>query len=386
MENKLVYVIGSQGVPYFGKYQLQPWVENINKVLVSNGYKVITFTVGHHRDYFVKAGIKVFISRQIPFFLDPFSLDIALKLLFYKRPLFVIIHGFQHFLTLLSLLVLSILNIPVVLIVHGLYKEPKNNIVSFLRDSILKLFLRFTKLPYLLVALTNYDKFLLLKEWRIPINKIIVSKVFLYINSEELQMIEEKDIKYKKNVDRVRFLYVGRMVYHQKRIDRLIKTFYQFLMNLKLQNRWDIELIMIGEGPIRPFISRMIKKLRIENNINVIGSVSEKEKWQLYLTGIALILMSEFEGLPRTFYEAFTTGNIVIAPNICGLSEVIHNGVNGYLFNSEADLLKILDFVVNNIEKVMEMGYKNYELTKKELILENNEIELIRIFNKLLSK
>jgi len=389
MENKLVYVIGSQGGVYFGKYQLQSWVENINKVLISNCFKVTTFTAGYHRDSYIKNDVKVFISRRIPFFLDPFSLDIPLKLLFYERPLFVIIHGLQHFLTLLSLLVLSIRNIPVVLIVHGLYKETKNNIVSFLRDSILKQFLRFTKLPYLLIALTNYDKLLLLKEWRIPINKIIISKVFLYINSEELRMIEKikrSDIECRKNVDKVRFLYVGRLDYHQKRIDRLIKIFYQYLMNLKLQNCCGVELIIIGEGPMRPFISRMVKKLKIENNIKVIGSVSEKEKWRLYLTGIALVLTSEFEGLPRTFYEAFAAGNIVIAPNICGLGEVIYNGVNGYLFNNESELFEILTFILGNKEKVAEMGYKNYEQTKKELILENNEIELIKIFDKLLSR
>jgi len=34
----------------------------------------------------------------------------------------------------------------------------------------------------------------------------------------------------------------------------------------------------------------------------------------------------------------------------------------------------------------VEMGYKNYEQTKKELVLENNEIELIEIFDKSLSR
>ena len=47
--NPLSHVIASQGYPRtFGKYKMQVWVENMNRILRDEGYKVSVFTCGEN--------------------------------------------------------------------------------------------------------------------------------------------------------------------------------------------------------------------------------------------------------------------------------------------------------------------------------------------------
>jgi len=386
MENKSVIVIGAQGKPSFGKYQLQAWVENINRALTLKGFEVSVFVAGDKRYSYLKNNVKVFISNRLNFFRDSFSLDILLKLLFIKKPTFAIIHGLQHFLTLSSLLVLSIRKIPVIIIVHGLYKIQKNSLSSLL-DSILKFFMRFLCSSYFLVALTNYDKSLIIKEWGIPEERIRICHSFLYLNSSEIRLIQKLRDNYCHNKyeeeSGITFLYIGRLELG-KRVDYLIKTFYTFLRSLRECK--NIKLIIVGDGSMRSLIIDIIKRLNLEKYIYYLGPIPESRKWLTCLTADAFILTSENEGLPRVFFEAFATGCIVIAPNICGLNEVICDGINGYLFNNEKELLDVLHLIVNNKEKILEMGYNNYKLTIKKMIFESNIDGILGIINDFLQK
>ncbi|MEM4522676.1 MAG: glycosyltransferase family 4 protein [Nitrososphaeria archaeon] len=378
MASGIIHVILSQGYQtFFGKYKMQPWVENINKILEERGFNIYVFTAGEVSQTYIKDGVKVSISKRLSMLSDPFSLDLTLRLFLVRKPSFAIIHGLQHILTLFSLIVYSIRNVPVVILVHGLYVHSKITKLLCLRDLIIRNILLTTRTPYILIALTNYDKSLLLNEWKIPKDKVKISKVPLYLTKEELKLIEQIKKRYFEYImaesTKVRFLYIGRIVYEQKRIDRLIKIFYQFLK----KGGANAELIIAGEGPLKQPLLGLIKKLRINEFVKIKGAISEKEKWLLYLTSTALVLTSDFEGLPRTIFEAFSSGKIVIVPNICGLNEIVHNGINGFIFNNDEHLLMLLNLVAANKQLMLRMGYNNYELANKQFILETNKEDIL---------
>ncbi len=57
-----------------------------------------------------------------------------------------------------------------------------------------------------------------------------------------------------------------------------------------------------------------------------------------------------YENTPLVIYSAFASGTPVIATNLGGMSEVVHDGVNGLLFEKgdSAGLGKLLDMIVND--------------------------------------
>jgi len=372
------HVIVSQGYQEFiGEYRMQAWVENVNMILKDEGYKVRVFMSGENRRSFAKNGVEVMISKRLGVLRDPFSLDIPAKILLTKKPSIVIIHGLQHLLTLFSLIIYFLRGVPVIIIVHGLYLL--NSRLSSFRDRVLKFILHVFRNSYLLIALTDYDRQLLLKEWGIPEDKIRLTKVPLYINQEELQLIEQikkKNYEYIVDAsDKIRFLYIGRLDYYQKRVDRIIKIFYRFLKMSKSKHP-NVELIIVGRGPFEELLVKMVKKLGIQDYVKIVGAVSQEEKWLHYLTSTVLVLASKFEGVPRVIFEAFATGKIVVAPNICGLTEVIQNGINGFLFDDDEEFLKILNLVVANSQSISAMQNTNRRLIIEKFNLEANKEEI----------
>jgi glycosyltransferase involved in cell wall biosynthesis len=385
-KNPLSHVIVSQGHPrIFGKYKLQPWVENVNRILRDEGYKVCVFTCGENRRSFAKNRVEVMISKRLRVLKDPFSLDIPAKILLTKKPSIAVIHGLQHLLTLFSLITYSIRNVPVIIIVHGLYLL-NSRLLSF-RDRALKFLLRVCRKSYLLIALTNYDKQLLLKEWGIPKDKIRVTKVPLYINQEELQLIGQIKKKNYEHIidtsDKIRFLYIGRLDY-QKRVDHIVKIFSCFLKKLKSKHP-GVELVIVGRGPLEESLVKMVRKLGIQEYVKIVGAVSE-EKWLYYLTSTALVLASVSEGLPRVIFEAFAAGKIVIAPNICGINEIIQNRINGFLFDNDEEFLKILNLVVADSQSILAMQNTNHRLIIEKFNLEANKEEICSLIRDIQTK
>lgn len=375
------HVIVSQGYPgAFGEHRMQAWVENVNRLLRDEGHKVTLFTCGKNRESFTKNGVEVIVSKRLKVLNDPFSLDIPIRVLLSKKPSITIIHGLQHLLTLFSLIICFLRKVPVIVIVHGLYLS--NSKLLSLRDRLLKLLLHVFKDSYMTIALTSYDRQLLLKKWGIPPDRIRVTKVFLYLSQEELQKIEQI---MKRNYEcimnasgKVRFLYIGRLDHHQKRVDHLIKLFYHFL-KMREKKYPNVELIIVGRGPLKGLLVEMVRKLGIQDYVKIMGAVSEEEKWLRYLTSTVLVLTSRFEGVPRVIFEAFAAGKAVVVPNICGLNEVIQNRINGFLFNNDEEFLKILNSVVTDNRHILAMQKANRALAIEKFNLEANKEEMCSI-------
>ena len=76
---------------------------------------------------------------------------------------------------------------------------------------------------------------------------------------------------------------------------------------------------------------------RVDNNLEFLNSLD------------LLINTSSIEGIPLTAMEAISQGTPVIAPNIGGISELIIDGQNGYLYDvaNFDSLISKIKLVVN---------------------------------------
>ena len=75
------------------------------------------------------------------------------------------------------------------------------------------------------------------------------------------------------------------------------------------------------------------------------------------------LLPSYSEGCPNSVLEAMASGLFVISTGVGALSEVIEDGVNGFIVKPEnpQELAEKMEWAVLNLEKVRGLGKKNID-------------------------
>jgi glycosyltransferase involved in cell wall biosynthesis len=93
----------------------------------------------------------------------------------------------------------------------------------------------------------------------------------------------------------------------------------------------DFELVIVGDGPMRGEIERLIEQLDLKEHVRITGYLSNQGVLEELLASRALVLPSFAEGLPGVFFEALALGRPVISTYIAAHPELIESGVNGWL-------------------------------------------------------
>lgn len=126
----------------------------------------------------------------------------------------------------------------------------------------------------------------------------------------------------------------------------------------KAQNA-HIQYYICGEGPLKHELLKLVDSKGLEGNVHFLGYRSDIKEL-LWASDIYLFTTHQ-EGLPRSLSEAMAAGLPCIASNIRGNNDLMKNGVNGYLFQSNdvdgfANALRLL---CNNTELRRKMSIEN---------------------------
>ncbi len=93
----------------------------------------------------------------------------------------------------------------------------------------------------------------------------------------------------------------------------------------------DVQLVLAGDGELRPQIERRISELELQNRVEITGWIDESEVRHRLLEARALILPSFAEGLPVVIMEAFALARAVVSTTIAGIPELVAPKENGWL-------------------------------------------------------
>jgi colanic acid/amylovoran biosynthesis glycosyltransferase len=93
----------------------------------------------------------------------------------------------------------------------------------------------------------------------------------------------------------------------------------------------DIDLVLAGDGPLRPELERMIAEYGLGSRVRITGWVSGEQVRTLLVGARALILPSFAEGLPVVLMEAMALARPVITTRIAGIPELVRDGQDGWL-------------------------------------------------------
>lgn len=187
------------------------------------------------------------------------------------------------------------------------------------------------------------------KNFFIPIDKLIV--INNPITSNHVFPLNQSE---KKTHESVKFITVGRLSPE--------KGYLRILRILSKLKDFEYEYTIVGDGPDLEMIYNEAIKLGIQNRINHVKFTKDVysiiNKHDLFLQG------SYVEGFPNSVLESCFVGVPVIAfESKGGTSEIVKNGLTGYIVSTEDEYLDILI----NKEKYLELdrsSIKKYVSTK----------------------
>lgn len=127
-----------------------------------------------------------------------------------------------------------------------------------------------------------------------------------------------------------------------KRVDRMIDS----LMQSKTKINW----VHFGDGIMRDNLEEKIKALPSNVSFTFMGAVKNNELMNWYANNHVdlFVNFSSSEGIPVSIMEAMSFGIPVIATDVGGTSEIVVDGVNGFLLNpdcTDCELLKKINEV-----------------------------------------
>jgi glycosyltransferase involved in cell wall biosynthesis len=93
----------------------------------------------------------------------------------------------------------------------------------------------------------------------------------------------------------------------------------------------DCELVMVGDGPLRGAIERLIEQRGLQGKVRILGWQSSESVRAELEQSRALVLPSFAEGLPVVVMEAMALGRPVVTSAIAGIPELVLDGKNGWL-------------------------------------------------------
>lgn len=179
----------------------------------------------------------------------------------------------------------------------------------------------------------------------LPGKKIFISN---FVNTSLLSKVKIREGNY--------ILSIGRLV-KQKRFQDLISAFNLIHKQIKES------LIIIGEGPEKHKLARLIKKLKLNKKIKILPF----NNYLSYLTNCKIFVQtSAWEGMPNILIEAMVLKKKIVATNCFhGPKEILSNGKYGSLCS------------VGNIEEISKKIVQ--KLNSKKPIISNRFINRFSI-------
>lgn len=258
------------------------------------------------------------------------------------------------------------LNIPVIFTAHGWSFANGVSIKSKLLYILIERLM--AKFADKIITVSQQDKDLAIKY------KVSTDAKQIVIHNG-MPDFSRKNIK-PTNIDMVYLISVARFSNQKDH-----KTLFHALSSLKHLN-W--KLTLVGKGPLLEQMVSLSKEFDIFSRIDFLGERNDVacllDKSDIFL------LISNWEGFPRSILEAMRSGLPVIASNVGGVIESVHHDYNGYVVE-RGDFKKLsfyLSKLIQDPEKRVELGKHGRKLFEDEFIFDSMFNKTYTLYNELL--
>ncbi|NMG07233.1 glycosyltransferase family 4 protein [Brasilonema sp. UFV-L1] len=172
-----------------------------------------------------------------------------------------------------------------------------------------------------------------------------------------------------------RLLFVGRLA-AAKGLPILLES----LATLR-RSHPDTSLTVVGDGPDRQKLEQITAELGLSQNVNFVGYKSQAEVRDYFQQTDVFVMSSFAEGIPVVLMEAMAAGVPVVATQIAGISELVKNGVNGYLVppGDTASLTEHIEKLLNDAKIRAAFGTAGRAKVEKDFNIHHEVARLHRL-------
>ena len=208
-------------------------------------------------------------------------------------------------------------------------------------------------------------------EYLQPVHKRVI---YNYINPQNVIEGAEEKIEDSLNDKTTTFLTVARLT-KQKAIDRIIRVHKKLI-----DNNFMHEFYVIGDGPERENLEKLIQELNVQNTFHLLG---KKENPYPYMKQAQFFcLLSEFEGYGMVIEEAKILNKPIIITDTAA-REAVQNYENSIIVNNNeegiyAEIKEVLQKKIKSFSNKQEKYDNSKIITKLEKLLEE-EVKTINI-------
>ncbi|ALJ00983.1 glycosyltransferase family 4 protein [Rufibacter tibetensis] len=177
-----------------------------------------------------------------------------------------------------------------------------------------------------------------------------------------------------------KFLFLGRLGQRKGVYDLLEAA--DILVNR--HHHHDLVFYLAGDGEIEQ-VHRIVQEKGLQNNVQVLGWIGEKEKMEWLKRADTMILPSYNEGLPMSILEAMAAGKIIISGRVGGIPDLVTEGVNGFLITpgDVESLCQHIAFVKSNPQEMIRMAENNQRKIDAEYNLARLNEQLFSLYRRL---
>ncbi len=152
-----------------------------------------------------------------------------------------------------------------------------------------------------------------------------------------------------------------------------LKGFHIALEALAILKRKYPDIILCTTGPDRIcnsflkkissssynlYITKLVKKYNLSNNIKFLGNLSESEMKDSYLSSNVFVSASSIENSPNSVGEAMVLGMPVVASDVGGVKNMLTHGSEGYIYPADEPymLAYYIDEIFSDLDNAKVLG------------------------------
>jgi len=176
------------------------------------------------------------------------------------------------------------------------------------------------------------------------------------------------------------FVYVGRLVFY-KNIQVVIRA-----LKLVKEKFPKINLIIIGKGPYRNDLEKLVEQYRVQNNVTFKVHVSEEEKNHIIASSQALVFPSLFEGFGLVILEAFMQKKPVLVSNVRPMTDIVEDKKTGLVLpiNDEKAWAEAIEHILENLQEAQKMGENGRKVLEERYVHEKMNRKILEMYDEVI--
>lgn len=234
---------------------------------------------------------------------------------------------------------------------------------------------------------TNGDLFLPISEyWKNKLIKLGCSKHKIIVHRMGIDTNKFLFSPRKPRNDKVKLLTIARLV-EKKGVEYSIKAVAKVM-----KKHPNVEYIIIGDGPIKDKLEKLIADLRVVDSVKLLGWKNQEEIVELMKGADILLAPSvtskdgDQEGIPVVLMEALAQGLPVLSTLHSGIPELVQDEISGFLIpeRNVDTLTEKLIYLIEHPEIWSDMGRAGRAYVEKYYDINKLNDQLIVLYQQLL--